>query len=106
MNVQFSLFLFPHRKNLHCHLPNLAFETKSVSLFLEYKHPENSKFQGYHWENLVEAPLLSVGYSLGLFFSNSFKEEVELLKVKQSLSGLQVITCLDWIKKRFKIIET
>lgn len=45
-------------------------------------------------------------YSLGLFFSNSFKEEVELLKVKQSLSGLQVVTCLDWIKKRFKIIET
>lgn len=54
-----SLFLFPHPKNWHCHLPILSFETKSVSLFLEYKHPENSKFQGYHWENLVEALLLS-----------------------------------------------
>lgn len=49
---------------------------------------------------------IACSYSLGIFFSNSFKEEVELLKVKQSLSGLQVITCLDWIKKRFKIIET
>lgn len=45
-------------------------------------------------------------YSLGLFFSYIFKEEVELLKVKQSLCGLQVFTCLDWIKKKFKIIET
>lgn len=45
-------------------------------------------------------------YSLGLFFSNIFKEEVELLKVKQSLCGLQVFTCLDWIKKKFKITET
>lgn len=55
----FSLFLFPHPKNWHCHLPDLSFETKSVSLFLEYKHPENSKFQGYHWENLEEVLLLS-----------------------------------------------
>lgn len=45
-------------------------------------------------------------YSLGLFFSNIFEEEVELLKVKQTLSGLQVITFLDWIKKEFKIIGT
>lgn len=45
-------------------------------------------------------------YSLALFFSNIFKEEIELLKVKQSLSGLPVITCLDWIKKKFKITET
>lgn len=45
-------------------------------------------------------------YSLGLFFSNILKEGEEFLKVKQSLGGLQVITYLDWIKKKFKIIET
>lgn len=39
-------------------------------------------------------------YSLGLFFNNTLK--VELLEVEQSLSGLQVIRCLDLIKKILK----
>lgn len=43
---------------------------------------------------------IACSYSFGLFFNNTFKKKVELFEIKQSLSVLQVITCLDSIKKK------